>query len=127
LTQLSPKHLFPVGHTPDLRRVALVEPGQAIGLTAGTTTWRLAHYLLDVPDLTVVTNSLQVANVLGGVRRPDLTVILSGGELTVTVRGSGRGGPNQEFALALAGELDGAPGIAALAGDTAVTDGTLSI
>ena len=33
-------------------------------LTAGTTTWRLAHHLLDVPDLTVVTNSIQVADVL---------------------------------------------------------------
>ena len=29
-------------------------------------------------------------------------VILSGGELTVTIRGKGRGGPNQEYALALA-------------------------
>jgi hydroxypyruvate reductase len=50
-------------------------------------------------------------------------VILSGGELTVTIRGNGRGGPNQEFALALAEELDGAAGIAALAGDTDGTDG----
>jgi hydroxypyruvate reductase len=50
-------------------------------------------------------------------------VILSGGELTVTVRGSGRGGPNQEYALALALALDGTPGIAALAGDTDGTDG----
>jgi hydroxypyruvate reductase len=49
--------------------------------------------------------------------------ILSGGELTVTIRGSGRGGPNQEYALALALALDGAPGIAALAGDTDGTDG----
>ena len=49
--------------------------------------------------------------------------ILSGGELTVTIRGQGRGGPNQEFALALALALDGAPGIAALAGDTDGTDG----
>jgi glycerate 2-kinase len=49
--------------------------------------------------------------------------ILSGGELTVTIRGKGRGGPNQEFALALALALDGAPGIAALAGDTDGTDG----
>ena len=31
--------------------------------------------------------------------------IVSGGELTVTVRGNGRGGPNQEYALALAGLL----------------------
>jgi hydroxypyruvate reductase len=50
-------------------------------------------------------------------------VILSGGELTVTIRGQGRGGPNQEYALALAIALRGAPGIAALAGDTDGTDG----
>lgn len=50
-------------------------------------------------------------------------VILSGGELTVTIRGKGRGGPNQEYALALAIALDGTKGIAALAGDTDGTDG----
>ena len=49
--------------------------------------------------------------------------ILSGGELTVTVRGNGRGGPNQEYALALADLLKDTPGIAALAGDTNSTDG----
>jgi hydroxypyruvate reductase len=51
------------------------------------------------------------------------SVILSGGELTVTIRGQGRGGPNQEYALALALALGGAAGIAALAGDTDGTDG----
>jgi hydroxypyruvate reductase len=50
-------------------------------------------------------------------------IILSGGELTVTMRGSGAGGPNQEYALALAKALDGAAGISALAGDTDGTDG----
>jgi hydroxypyruvate reductase len=49
--------------------------------------------------------------------------ILSGGELTVTVRGNGRGGPNQEYALALAGLLHDTPGISALAGDTDGADG----
>ena len=49
--------------------------------------------------------------------------ILSGGELTVTVRGNGRGGPNQEYALALAGLLKGASGISALAADTDGADG----
>jgi glycerate 2-kinase len=49
--------------------------------------------------------------------------ILSGGELTVTLRGKGRGGPNQEYALALAIHLNSAPGIAALAADTDGTDG----
>jgi glycerate 2-kinase len=51
------------------------------------------------------------------------TAIISGGELTVTLRGKGKGGPNQEYALALALALDGHPGIAALAGDTDGTDG----
>jgi glycerate 2-kinase len=50
-------------------------------------------------------------------------VVLSGGELTVTIAGRGRGGPNQEYALALALALGDAPGIAAVAGDTDGTDG----
>ena len=50
-------------------------------------------------------------------------MILSGGELTVTIRGQGRGGPNQEYALALAIALAGTEGIAALAADTDGTDG----
>jgi len=49
--------------------------------------------------------------------------ILSGGELTVTVRGNGRGGPNQEYALALAGLLKDTSGISALAADTDGADG----
>ncbi len=49
--------------------------------------------------------------------------ILSGGELTVTLHGKGRGGPNQEYALALAIALKAEPGIVALSGDTDGTDG----
>jgi glycerate 2-kinase len=49
--------------------------------------------------------------------------ILSGGELTVTVRGNGRGGPNQEYALALTGLLRNTSGISALAADTDGADG----
>ncbi len=60
----------------------LVEPGQSIGLTAGTTTWRLAHHLAHIPDLTVVTNSMQVANVLHRDERSDRTVVLTGGVRT---------------------------------------------
>jgi glycerate 2-kinase len=51
------------------------------------------------------------------------TVVLSGGELTVTLRGDGEGGPNQEYDLAIAIHLDGAPGIAARAADSDGTDG----
>jgi hydroxypyruvate reductase len=50
--------------------------------------------------------------------------IVSGGEATVIVRGDGTGGPNQEFALALAVELDGVEGWAALAADTDGNDGS---
>lgn len=56
--------------------------------------------------------------------RADRRVLfLSGGELTVTVRGDGRGGPNQEYALALALGIDGEPAISALAADTDGIDG----
>lgn len=51
------------------------------------------------------------------------TVILSGGELTVTVRGNGRGGPNQEYVLALLHVLGNMKGVAAIAADTDGTDG----
>jgi hydroxypyruvate reductase len=54
---------------------------------------------------------------------PPPCAIVSGGEATVTVRGSGTGGPNQEFALTLAVELDGVGGWAALAADTDGNDG----
>jgi hydroxypyruvate reductase len=50
-------------------------------------------------------------------------VLLSGGETTVTVRGSGRGGRNVEFLLSLAIALDGQPRVHALAGDTDGVDG----
>lgn len=43
---------------------SLVEPGDAVGLSAGTTACTLAHELREIPDLTVVTNSIQVAEVL---------------------------------------------------------------
>ena len=49
--------------------------------------------------------------------------ILSGGETTVTLRGQGKGGRNQEFALALALDIKDIPGIAALSAGTDGTDG----
>ncbi|HSN64388.1 MAG TPA: glycerate kinase [Azonexus sp.] len=51
-------------------------------------------------------------------------VLLSGGETTVTLKGSGRGGRNTEFLLGLALALDGMPGIHALAADTDGIDGS---
>lgn len=54
-------------------------------------------------------------------------LLLSGGELTVTRRGNGTGGPNAEFCLALALALDGATGIHAIACDTDGVDGAAEV
>jgi glycerate 2-kinase len=51
-------------------------------------------------------------------------VLLSGGELTVTVKGNGRGGPNREYLLALARALEGTQKVWAIAGDTDGIDGS---
>ena len=73
-----------------------------------------------------------VGTVMGGValqvadRRqpfPPPCVLVSGGETTVTVRGTGRGGRNVEFLLSLGIALHGHPGIHAIAGDTDGVDG----
>jgi glycerate 2-kinase len=50
-------------------------------------------------------------------------VLLSGGETTVTLRGTGRGGRNVEFLLSLALALHGEAGVHAMAGDTDGVDG----
>lgn len=62
-------------------------------------------------------------------RRPGAApvLLLSGGELTVTRRGSGVGGPNAEFSLALAIALAGTPGIHAIACDTDGVDGAAEV
>ncbi|MGR3463674.1 glycerate kinase type-2 family protein [Limimaricola sp.] len=54
-------------------------------------------------------------------------LLLSGGECTVTRRGNGSGGPNAEFALAAAIELDGDPRIYVLACDTDGVDGAAEV
>jgi glycerate 2-kinase len=58
---------------------------------------------------------------------PRPCVLLSGGETTVTVRGSGRGARNVEFLLALAIGLAGESGVHAVAGDTDGVDGVEEI
>jgi hydroxypyruvate reductase len=54
-------------------------------------------------------------------------LLLSGGELTVTRRGDGVGGPNAEYALAFAAALEGAAGVYALACDTDGVDGAAEV
>jgi DeoR/GlpR family transcriptional regulator of sugar metabolism len=62
--------------------VGLVSPGTAIGISAGTTTYALARRLVDIPGLTVVTNSVPVADALHRAGRGDQTIILTGGVRT---------------------------------------------
>jgi DeoR/GlpR family transcriptional regulator of sugar metabolism len=74
----------------DIARAAaqLVTPGSAIALSGGTTTYALAQQLVDVPDLTVVTNSVRVADVFHAAQRSAgpsqgaATVVLTGGVRT---------------------------------------------
>ncbi|WP_185923777.1 DeoR/GlpR family DNA-binding transcription regulator [Streptomyces sp. WAC05374] len=81
------------GAKEDIARAAaaMAVPGSAIALSGGTTTYALAQHLLEVPDLTVVTNSVRVADVFhtaqrtgsGGAPRPGTaTVVLTGGVRT---------------------------------------------
>jgi DeoR/GlpR family transcriptional regulator of sugar metabolism len=64
------------------RAAELVVPGTAIAVSAGTTTAALARHLTDVADLTVVTNSIPVADELHENGRRDLTLVLTGGMRT---------------------------------------------
>ncbi|GAC1645249.1 MAG: DeoR/GlpR family DNA-binding transcription regulator [Candidatus Dormibacteraceae bacterium] len=59
--------------------VKMIQPGDSILLGPGTTTLALARLLVNSPELTVVTNSLLVAQVL--MDAPHVEVILTGGTL----------------------------------------------
>jgi hydroxypyruvate reductase len=54
---------------------------------------------------------------------PRPACLISGGETTVVVRGKGKGGRNQEFALEAALDLEGLEGVCLLCGGTDGTDG----
>ena len=60
----------------------LVEPGSSIGISAGTTTFELARAVRGIPDLTVVTNSVPVAQLLHEAGTPGQSVVLTGGTRT---------------------------------------------
>ncbi|MET4592090.1 DeoR/GlpR family DNA-binding transcription regulator [Arthrobacter sp. 754] len=70
-----------------LEAAGLVQEGMAVGLSAGTTTWALANELVNGPRITVVTNSVRIADQFhhgpsAGSARFASTVILIGGERT---------------------------------------------
>ncbi|NJN46693.1 MAG: glycerate kinase [Candidatus Competibacteraceae bacterium] len=121
---------------PDDPRLASIEthlvatPQRA--LEAAAATARAANIPAFILSDRIEGEARDVGSVLAGIALqvaergepfPRPCVLLSGGEATVTVRGTGRGGPNVEFLLALAVALKGAPGIYAIAGDTDGVDG----
>ncbi len=61
---------------------SLVEPGASIGISAGTTAYEVARAIRGIPDLTVVTNSVPVAQLLHEADTPGQAVVLIGGTRT---------------------------------------------
>jgi hydroxypyruvate reductase len=118
---------------PDDPRLSRVEnviyaaPAQSLAAAAGLA--RAQGYAVDILGDAIEGEAREVAAAHAALAR-DATgprVILSGGELTVTRRGDGVGGPNAEYALALALALKGAPGIHAIACDTDGVDGAAEV
>lgn len=62
-----------------VRAAQLVKPGSAIAVSAGTTTFAFARHLVAIPRLTVVTNSVWVADLLHSAGVPGLTILQTGG------------------------------------------------
>lgn len=101
-----------------------LEAAAAVARDAGLTPVNLGDSLEgEARDVGKVMAGVARQIVAHGQPVPRPCVLLSGGETTVTVHGSGRGGRNVEFLLSLAIALDGQPGTYALAGDTDGVDG----
>lgn len=60
----------------------MVEPGAAVGLTGGTTTFLIAQALREMRGITIVTNSIRVADAFADVSPSDIPVIVIGGSKT---------------------------------------------
>jgi glycerate 2-kinase len=106
--------------TPQMALEAAARVARAAGLSTHILSDRLQGEARDVGSV-IGGIALQVANQAQPFTRP--CVLLSGGETSVTVRGTGRGGRNVEFLLSLALTVDGHPRIHAIAADTDGVDG----
>jgi len=69
---------------------AMAASGAAIALSGGTTTYAVARHLLEVPDLTVVTNSVRVADVFHTAQSAASTAGGAAGRVTVVLTGGVR-------------------------------------
>jgi DeoR/GlpR family transcriptional regulator of sugar metabolism len=70
-------------HAIAARAASLIQPGAAIALSAGTTTWAMAPLIVTIPGLTVVTNSTTVADAIATLDPTNqISVVLTGGVRT---------------------------------------------
>jgi DeoR/GlpR family transcriptional regulator of sugar metabolism len=70
-------------HAIAARAASLIQPGAAIALSAGTTTWAMAPLIVTIPGLTVVTNSTTVADAIATLDPTNqVSVVLTGGVRT---------------------------------------------
>ncbi len=106
--------------TPQMALEAAAAAARAAGLEAHILGDAIEGEAREV-GRTMAGMALQIAKRDQPLRAP--CVLLSGGETTVTVRGSGRGGRNVEFLLSMGLALQGHPRIHALAADTDGVDG----
>ena len=110
----------------------LVIGSNSLALNAARAKARSLGYHTLLLSSTLQGEAREVAQVLAAIAREiknhgqpvkPPACLLTGGETTVTLRGSGKGGRNQEFALAFSMAVSGMPGITILSGGTDGTDG----
>ena len=64
--------------------ISMIRPGQAIALMGGSSVYALAKKLIDVPSLTIVTNSVPISDLFAQNPKADQIVVLAGGVRTPT-------------------------------------------
>jgi hydroxypyruvate reductase len=103
----------------------IVAGSNALALAAAARQARALGYRPRIVSSAVSGEAREVARAYAAMLRaaPRPACLLAGGETTVTVKGKGKGGRNQEFALAAAIELDRLPGVLALCAGTDGADG----
>ncbi len=102
-----------------------LEAGAARARAFGVTPYILSDGIEgEARDVALVLGAIAKQVALRGQPFARPCVLISGGETTVTVRGSGRGGRNAEFLLSLTIALNGHPDIHAIACDTDGIDGS---
>lgn len=118
----TPKPNLPLFAASDVRIIA----APALALAAAENVAKAAGYSVQSLGDEIEGHADVVARQHAELARslPSKSVLLSGGELTVSLKGNGRGGPNGEYLLALAIALDGEPDITAMACDTDGIDGS---